>query len=87
VTSTAGIPNGKKASREGLESAGTILEQSFTDLRISKRRLRQVENIQMVRQQRETAQQRLAFASRPFVLCGLSIRRPQYSGLVHERWN
>ncbi|MBL0161837.1 MAG: replication initiator protein A [Bryobacterales bacterium] len=51
------------------------------------RQLRQVENIQLVRQQRENAQQRLGFASRPFVLCGLPVRRPSPSSLVFERRN
>jgi hypothetical protein len=64
-----------------------FLEDAFGDFRVSKRRLRQVGNIQLVRHQRDTAQQHLGFASRPFVLCGLPIRRVPLSSLVYESRN
>lgn len=54
-------------------------------VRISKRRLRQVESVQLVREQRENGTQQLAFHARPFVLCGLPLRRPPKSQLVHAR--
>jgi hypothetical protein len=63
------------------------LQEAFDDLRISKRQVRRAEAIELVRHRRDTAQQRLAFASRPFVLCGLPIRRPPQSRLVYERRN
>lgn len=84
---SARVPTARKATNAGLQSAGAILEDAFGDFRISKRRLRQVDNIQLIRHQRDTAQQRLGFASRPFVLCGLPIRRPPRSSLVYERRN
>jgi len=41
--------------------------------------------IELVRQQRENHQQQLAFHTRPFVLCGLPLRRPPNSQLIHAR--
>jgi hypothetical protein len=73
--------------RTGLERAGSILQDRFAELHISKRRLRQAESIQLVRNRRETASQQLGFASRPFVLCGLPVRCPPRSVLVYERRN
>jgi len=73
--------------RTGLERAGSILQDGFAELHISKRRLRQAESIQLVRNRRETASQQLGFASRPFVLCGLPVRCPPRSVLVYERRN
>jgi hypothetical protein len=36
---------------------------------------------------RENARQNLGFASRPFVLCGLPVRRPPRGTVIHERRN
>ncbi len=52
---------------------------------ISKRQLKQLDTIHLVRHQRENHQQQLAFHTRPFVLCGLPVRRPPKSQLVHVR--
>jgi hypothetical protein len=87
MTSTAQLPTGRPTFSGGLQSAGTILQETFGDLRISKRQLRKAEGIELIRQRRDTAQQRLGFASRPFVLCGLPLRRPPPSSLVYERRN
>ena len=73
--------------RAGLERAGSILQGRFPDLHVSRRRLRQAESVQLVRDRRNAANQQLGFASRPFVLCGLPVRRPPRSTLVYERRN
>ena len=52
---------------------------------ISKRRLKQLDAIELVRQQRENHQQQLAFHTRPFVLFGLPLRRPPNTQMVHAR--
>jgi hypothetical protein len=52
---------------------------------VSKRRLKQLDTIELVRQQRENHQQQVAFHTRPFVLCGLPLRRPPNSQLIHAR--
>jgi hypothetical protein len=49
--------------------------------------MRKVKSIECVRRSRETAQQNLGFSSRPFVLCGLPVRKLPYGQLVYERRN
>ena len=71
----------------GFERAGSILRKMDPDLVVSRRRIRKVDSIQMVRERRDSANQNLGFASRPFVLCGLPIRRPASGCLIHERRN
>jgi hypothetical protein len=71
----------------GLQRIGTVLKEAHPELVVSKRRLRKVESIECVRLKRETARQNLGFASRPFVLCGLPVRRPPRGSLLHERRN
>jgi hypothetical protein len=41
----------------------------------------------MVREQRENGKQAIAYHARPFVLCGLPLRRPPAGQLVHRRQN
>jgi Plasmid encoded RepA protein len=66
-----------------LESAAEIPPR----LGITKRRLKQVESICLIREQRASGCQELAFNARPFVLCGLPPRRPSATELVHRRRN
>jgi hypothetical protein len=54
---------------------------------VSKQALRRAEGIALVRQRRESGQQMLGFCARPFVLCGLPLRRPPAGQLKHERRN
>lgn len=76
-----GIPAG------GFTSIGSILARSQPDLIISKRKLNKVESIECVRLKRESAKQNFGFSSRPFVLCGLPVKRPAGGSLLHERRN
>ena len=76
-----------RTSGARLEPVGAILTEICPDLVVSKRRMRQAEVIEMVRCRRASSQQTLGFASRPFVLCGLPIKRPQPGELMHERRN
>ena len=46
-----------------------------------------MEIIELVRTRRENANQHIGFASRPFVLCGLPVKRPPKGALLHERRN
>jgi len=57
------------------------------DLVVSKQQLRRAEAIACVRLKRQEANQNLGFASRPFVLCGLPIKKPPEGQLLHERRN
>jgi hypothetical protein len=71
----------------GFEKTGDFLKRSRPELLVSKQKLRQAEAIQLVRRKRENVNQSLGFASRPFVLCGLPIKRPAKGVLLHERRN
>ena len=74
-----------------MERADTILkrieEQTGQELIITKRKLKRVELIQMVRSAREENRQEVGFSARPFVLCGLPIKRPKRGELEHVRKN
>ena len=70
-----------------LEAVGSIAHCFPEELLISKRKLRQADAVQLVRLKRERATQNIGFASRPFVLCGLPIKRPAKGVLMHERRN
>jgi Plasmid encoded RepA protein len=71
----------------GLQLAGNFLKQRFPDLVVSKQRIRQSEAIRLIREKRESDRQNLGFSSRPFVLCGLPVKRPPKGCLLHERRN
>jgi len=49
--------------------------------------MKQVEAILLVREQREKGTQELAFHARPFILCGLPLRRPSPDQLSYTRRN
>ena len=49
--------------------------------------MRKMESIECVRLKRESARQNLGFAARPFVLCGLPVKRPAKGCILHERRN
>ena len=70
-----------------LVSVGSIIREKHEDLLVSKQKLRQAEAVRLVRVNRESGTQILGFASRPFVLCGLPIKRPAPGSLLHERRN
>ena len=67
----------------GFVPVGSILDT----ISITKLRLKQLDAIQLVREQRENGKQELAYHARPFVLCGLPLRRPPAGELVHRRQN
>jgi hypothetical protein len=75
------------STRSGFRRVGHILERSHSELIVSKRKLRQAETVQLVRVNRESERQNLGFSSRPFVLCGLPVKRPAPGCLLHERRN
>ena len=70
-----------------MTGAGDFMRKHRADLLVSKQPLSQAESVRMVRLKRETRSQSVGFASRPFVLCGLPVRRPSASTLIHERRN
>lgn len=70
-----------------LEHSGQVLARDFGEFVVSKQKIKKAEGICLVREKRETATQRLGFTARPFVLCGLPIRRPPAGQLLFERRN
>ena len=76
-----------KARAHGFESAGSILRRSSPEFLISKQRIHQIEGIELVRTKREQGNQSLCFSSRPFVLCGLPVRKLREGELLYERRN
>jgi len=54
---------------------------------ITRRRLKQLQAIHLIREQREFGWQDLGFNARPFILCGIPLRRPPSGQLVHARRN
>lgn len=79
---SAGLP-----PRLGLTRVGSVLSEIHGEFVISKQKLRQANGICLVRQKREQGSQTLGFTARPFVLCGLPIRRPAAGQLLFERHN
>jgi Plasmid encoded RepA protein len=71
----------------GLQPAGHILRLRHPELLVSKQKLRRAATIQLVRMKRDSETQNLGFTSRPFVLCGLPVKRPAAGCLLHERRN
>ena len=70
-----------------MESVGELLARTHADLLISKQKLRQAEGIAIVRLRSEDGNQTRAYTTRPFILCGLPIRRPPRDQLLYERRN
>jgi hypothetical protein len=70
-----------------MERAGSVLRRLHPDLVVSKQRLEKLNGIELVRIKREQANQTLCFSSRPFVLCGLPVRRLPEGQLLYERRN
>ncbi len=52
---------------------------------VTERRLKKLEAVVLVRGQRENGKQDLAYNARPFLLCGLPLRRPPSHQLTHSR--
>jgi hypothetical protein len=82
-----GVCQSGTRQKRGLESAGAVLKRTQPDLVISKRKLREVEGMELVRRNREQGTQTLCFSSRPFVLCGLPVRQLPQGQLIYERRN
>jgi hypothetical protein len=56
-------------------------------IQFSKQKQKRIEILELLRAKREGASQNIGFASRPFVFCGLPVKRPAKGVLLHERRN
>jgi hypothetical protein len=81
------IVRGSSRSLGSLELAGNFLRRTQPDLVLSHRKLQQAEKITLIRENRDSRNQSICFASRPFVLCGLPVRRLPKGQLLYERQN
>jgi hypothetical protein len=70
-----------------LTPAGEVLRREYPSFVVSNRRMRKLEAIRMVRENREFERQNLGFSARPFVLCGLPVKRPAAGCQLHQRRN
>ena len=74
-----------------MEHIGSALRKlaAARDIEISasKQTLKEIEVIELVRKQRDDRKQDLVFSARPFVLCGMPLKRPPPDLLVHRRRN
>lgn len=68
-------------------SHGSPSLPSVPKLSISRRALKRVEKVCLIHDQRESGRQDLAFNARPFVLCGIPLRRPPRIQLSYTRHN
>jgi hypothetical protein len=84
------IAAAESVSHDPVEHVSEIIQSIpdvATELRLSPQKAKRIDSIELVRQQRDERKQELLFNSRPFLLCGLPIRRPSPGTLVHERRN
>jgi hypothetical protein len=65
----------------------TFIKEHHSALLISKQMLERAKGIELVRIKRKQPTQDLCFSSRPFVLCGLPVRRLRNEQLRYERRN
>ncbi len=72
-------------SSGGLESAGSILKRTLPGMLTSHQKLNQAEGSCRVRWRREEGKQNIGFSSRPFVMCGLPVRKPAKGETLYER--
>ena len=56
-------------------------------MRLTKTQLKRANAIELVRTQQQTGRPELLYAARPFLLCGLPLRRPPKDQLTHSRRN
>jgi Plasmid encoded RepA protein len=70
-----------------MEDAGSVLRRVHADLIVSKQTIEKARGIEVVRMNRDQKNQTLCFSSRPFVLCGLPVRRLPSKQLLYERRN
>ena len=72
-----------------MQKAGDIIKRlkATTDLGLSKRKLQRAEAIELTRAADTPPQHHLVYSSRPFVVCGLPVKRPPKGTLLHQRRN
>jgi hypothetical protein len=67
--------------------AGSILHRLHPEFAVSKQLLDRAKRCELVRLKRDESTQTFGFSSRPFVLCGLPVRRLPAGQLMYQRRN
>lgn len=70
-----------------MEKARDVRKRIAEPSPVSRQLVGRTEGIELICFKREQGQQTLAFGSRPFIQCGLPLRRPPATQLIYERWN
>lgn len=73
------------AAQSHAASSARSVQSILPTIGITKRRLKQLDAIQLIRDQREKGKQELAYNARPFILCGIPLRRPARDQLTYSR--
>src|SRR5215469_8385094 len=79
-----------KAEQEGSRLCSPSLapvRSILPKIGITARRVKQINSVLMIREQRERGRQEVAFNARPFVLCGLPLRPLAKDQLCYKRRN
>jgi hypothetical protein len=74
-------------SNAAAASSFTPLQSVLPSIGLTKRKIKKLDAICLVREERRTGRQELAYHARPFVLCGIPLRRPPTDQLTHIRRN
>jgi hypothetical protein len=84
--------SGQRTQRQATPpAAGTSsfhsLQSVLPSIGLTKRKVKKLDAICLVREERRNGNQQLAYHARPFILCGLPLRRPPADQLTHTRRN
>jgi hypothetical protein len=63
------------------------LQSVLPAIGLTKRKIKKLDAICMVREEHRNGKQELSYHARPFVLCGIPLRRPPIAQLTHTRRN
>jgi len=63
------------------------LQSVLPSIGLTQRKVKKLDAICLVREERRNGEQQLAYHARPFILCGLPLRRPSADQLTHTRRN
>ena len=63
------------------------LQSVLPTIGLTQRKIKKLDSICLVREERRNGRQELSYHARPFVLCGIPLRRPPIAQLIHTRRN
>ena len=81
------LPNRPSPSDGAFSASFAPVRQILPQIGITAKRSRRLDSILLIREQRQQGKQEIGFNARPFVLCGLPLRRPPSTQLSHTRRN